>query len=314
MIRPLYPRPVFPRNGYPESDGKPMAETDIHRDLMFELIAVLKGRYAADPNVYVSGNLLMFYQPGDKRKHVSPDCFVVFGVPDGFRPNYLTWEEGKGPDVVIELTSKSTRREDQESKFELYRDVLKVKEYFLFDPEEDYLSPSLQGYRLRSGAYQTVRPKAGRLPCQTLGVHLERDGDRLRLWDPLTALWLPSLSEQVRDGRRQVREEQERAEVERERAEVERERAEVERERAEVERERAEAEQRKAEGERKKADTERKKADTERKKADEERKKADEERQKADEERQKADEERKKNAALEAEVARLKRLLGGIGD
>jgi Uma2 family endonuclease len=245
MIRPLHPRPVFPRNGYPESDGKPMAETDTHRDLMFELIAVLKERYAADPNAYVSGNLLLFYRPGDKRKHVSPDCFVVFGVPDGFRPNYLTWEEGKGPDVVIELTSRSTRREDVQTKFALYRDVLKVKEYFLFDPDEEYLVPSVQGYRLRAGEYQTIRTKDGRLPSVQLGLHLERDGDRLRLWDPQAGRWLPSPAERVIEERRKAREEQERAEAERERAEAERERAEAERERAETERRQAEAERRK---------------------------------------------------------------------
>lgn len=136
---------------YPTSDGRPKAETDYHRELMYQLIAELKARYAAEPNTYVSGNLLIFYRPNDCRRHVSPDCFVVFGVPKMDRLNYLTWEEAKGPDVAIELTSKTTRREDVETKFALYRDVLKVKEYFLFDPFEDYLSPSMQGYRLRSG-------------------------------------------------------------------------------------------------------------------------------------------------------------------
>jgi Uma2 family endonuclease len=241
MIQPLHPRRVFPRNGYPESDGKPMAETDTHRDLMFELIAVLKERYATDPNVYVSGNLLLYYEPGNRRKHVSPDCFVAFGVPDGFRPNYLTWEEGKGPDVVIELTSKSTRREDQETKFELYRDVLKVKEYFLFDPEEDYLVPPMQGFRLRAGAYQGIRLKDARLPSLQLGLHLERDGDRLRLWDPQTGRWLPSPAERVSEERRRAEEERDRADAEFERAEAEAERAEAERQKnvalaAEIER------------------------------------------------------------------------------
>ena len=47
------------------------------------------------------------------------------GVPKGTRDNYILWEEGKGPDVVIELTSSSTHQEDIEGKFRLYRDVLK---------------------------------------------------------------------------------------------------------------------------------------------------------------------------------------------
>ena len=67
------------------------------------------------------------------------------------RDDYLVWKEGKTPDVVIEITSKTTRREDQTKKRALYRDVLKVPEYFQFDPREEYLKPSLQGHRLVEG-------------------------------------------------------------------------------------------------------------------------------------------------------------------
>src|SRR3954453_18045282 len=127
--------PPLLKNGYPTSDGKPMAETDTHRRLRNALIEILMAFYQAQPRVYVSGNLLLFYEPGNKRRHVSPDVFVVRGVPKGIRENYILWEEGKGPDVVIELTSSSTRKDDVKGKFRLYRDVLKVPEYFLFDPK-----------------------------------------------------------------------------------------------------------------------------------------------------------------------------------
>jgi Uma2 family endonuclease len=185
------------RNGYPTSDGKPMAETDHHRKLMTDLIQTLHAHYADDPMVYVSGNLLLFYERGNKRRHVSPDVFVVKGVPKGDRINYLMWEEGKGPDVVIELTSSSTRQEDKKKKFELYRDTLKVREYFLFDPMGDYLKPPLQGYRLRAGTYVEIRPVQGRLPSQALGLHLERDGKNLRLHDPAKAQRLPTPEERT---------------------------------------------------------------------------------------------------------------------
>ena len=62
---------------YPTSDKRPMAETDDHRDLMVEVIDTLKIRYASYPRVYVSGNLLVFYEPGDRLRHLSPDVFVV---------------------------------------------------------------------------------------------------------------------------------------------------------------------------------------------------------------------------------------------
>src|SRR6266849_4154395 len=136
---------------YPTSDGKPMAETDWHRDLMAALIETLKIYYAAQQLVYVSANLLMFYEQGNRRRHVSPDVFVVKGVPKHDRPNYLVWLERKGPDVVIEITSSSTRREDVRQKRDLYQNTLRVREYFLFDPDADYLDPPLQGFRLVKG-------------------------------------------------------------------------------------------------------------------------------------------------------------------
>lgn len=54
------------KNIYPTTDGKPMAETDWHRELMIALIQMLKGFYESLANVYVSGNLLIFYEPGNK--------------------------------------------------------------------------------------------------------------------------------------------------------------------------------------------------------------------------------------------------------
>ncbi|OWK46533.1 hypothetical protein FRUB_00232 [Fimbriiglobus ruber] len=176
-----------------------MAETDWHRELMLIIIDVLKCRYAADPDIYVSGNLLIFYEEGNKRRHLAPDCFVVKGVPKVMRPNYLMWEEGKGPDVVIELTSKTTRAEDTRKKFELYRDKFGVTEYFLFDPYEDYLTPSMQGFRRVKAEFRSVKPVNNRLPSKVLGLHLERDGKALRLWNPETDSWLPTPEEREKD-------------------------------------------------------------------------------------------------------------------
>ena len=171
---------------YPTGDGQPMAETPIHRDNMIAMLDVLRARYAADPMVYISGNMFLYYVPGKKRRHVSPDVFLVRDIPNKDRDAYFVWEEGKGPDVVFEYTSKSTRNEDLVDKYNLYQDVLKVSEYFLFDPKQEYLTPSLQGFRLRSGRYVPIEPVEGRLPSEVLGLHLEREGAFLRLHDPAT--------------------------------------------------------------------------------------------------------------------------------
>lgn len=184
-------------NGYPTSDHRPMAETDLHRKLMFRLIEVLTAFYASMKDVYVSGNLLIFYEEGNRRRHVAPDVFVVKGVPKRDRLNYLLWEEGKGLNVAIELTSSTTRAEDTRKKLALYQDVLQVKEYFLFDPKGDYLKPRLQGHRLRGGVYHPIRLLEGRLPSRELGLHLETAGDDLRLFNPATGLWLPTPEEML---------------------------------------------------------------------------------------------------------------------
>ncbi|MBI3407831.1 MAG: Uma2 family endonuclease [Planctomycetes bacterium] len=174
-----------------------MAETDWHRELMIALIHTLKAFFAHNPIVYVSGNLLVFYVRGDRLKHLSPDVFVVKGVHDHERPHYLIWEEGKAPQFVIELTSSSTRDEDIDDKFSLYQDMLKVQEYFLFDPLAEYLDPPLRGYRLKKGKYRPIPMIEGRLPSKVLNLHLERDGRRLRLWNPKTEAWLRTPQEEI---------------------------------------------------------------------------------------------------------------------
>ena len=120
--------------------------------------------------------------------------FVVRGVPKVVRPrrrNYLLWEEGQAPQFVVEFSSETTREVDQTTKRTIYQDVLRVSEYFLFDPFEEYLHPRLQGYRLAKGVYRPIRPVKGRLPSKVLGLHLEADGELLRLYDPATRRRLP---------------------------------------------------------------------------------------------------------------------------
>ncbi len=158
---------------YPTSDGRPMAETDWHRKLMTILIEILETFFAGQ-RVYVSGNLLIYYERGNRRRHVSPDVFVVPGVESRVRDYYLVWEERHAPEVAIELTSSSTREEDRTTKMTLYQDTLKVREYYLFDPRGEWLTPPLHGYRLYNGKYRKIRPRRGRLPSEVLGLELER--------------------------------------------------------------------------------------------------------------------------------------------
>ncbi len=229
IIPPVSP-PATPGSAeidYPSSDGRPLAETPLHRDVLVTAIDVLDRHFVSDPRAYVSGNMLVFYEPGNKRKHVSPDVFVVFGVPkDKPRDYYLVWEEGRGPDVVIEITSKSTQDEDVGRKLTLYRDVLKVPEYFLFDPRAEYLVPPLTGYRLVEGQYQLITPVGRQWPSAALGLHLEADGGELRFHDPITGRWLPTQAEIVATERAMAEAQRERAD--RQQDEIDRLRREIE--------------------------------------------------------------------------------------
>jgi Uma2 family endonuclease len=150
---------------YPTTDGKPIAETQIHRDDVMDLIQSLEDYSANQPQVYVGGNLLLYYEEGNRRKHVSPDLFVTLGIKkEPLRDDDLFWIEGRAPDVV-EITSKSTKREDMKKNFEIYRDVLKVSEYFLFDRTHDDLKSPLHGYRLVGSDDAAIEPQS-HSPCQ----------------------------------------------------------------------------------------------------------------------------------------------------
>ena len=175
-----------------------MGETDLHRTLMADLIGTLM-RYYKGQQVYVSGNLLLFYRQKDKRRHVSPDVLVTKGLGMYPRLNYILWQEKLPPNFVIEITSASTRREDTKDKFELYRDEINVAEYFVFDPNGEYLNPQLQGWRLAGGEYLPIPLVERRMPSEQLGLHLEADGNQLRLYNPATRRWLPTLSEEIEE-------------------------------------------------------------------------------------------------------------------
>src|SRR5258708_2797797 len=103
MPPPTRSRPTANQE-YPTQTGRPRGETDFHHALAEGLRRTLDAHFAADPFVYVAAGQMMFYVPGDRRRHVQPDVMVVRGVARRDRPNYLVWEEAKGPDVVVEIT------------------------------------------------------------------------------------------------------------------------------------------------------------------------------------------------------------------
>ncbi|MGH9838476.1 MAG: Uma2 family endonuclease, partial [Blastocatellia bacterium] len=216
---------------YPESDGEPMAETDIHRNLMAELIAELETHFRDEPDVYVSGNLFIYYIEGKPGKRVAPDVFVVRGVPKHERRVYKLWEEGPVPEVAFEISSRKTWGDDLQRKWLLYA-RLGVKEYFLFDPEYDYLDEALVAYRLEDGQYTRIEVNEGRVHSRTLDLELVDTSKTLRLFNPQTGEFLPTRLEQEQ-ARQQAEQARQQAEQARQQAEQARQQAEQARQQAE---------------------------------------------------------------------------------
>lgn len=92
-----------------------MGETDLHREEMFRQIH-LSPAYFAGQRVYVAGNILLYYEQGNPKKCVVPDCLVAKGLSPKKRGTYKIWVEAKAPDVVFETTSRKTKKKDPVDK------------------------------------------------------------------------------------------------------------------------------------------------------------------------------------------------------
>ena len=253
---------------YPDSDGKPVAESDFQLTVLTYAREALRTHFRAREDVYVAANLLIYYQEGDAKVRVAPDVFVVVGAPSHERSSYLLWQEPKAPDWVLEITSHSTRAEDQGPKRELYR-RLGVAEYWQYDPTGDYLRPQLQGLVLEAGEYQAMASGERRdgtqvMASAVLGLELRASERGLRFHDPETGRDLPTHAE-ISAALRQAEAERQQAEAERQHAEAERQHAEAERQQERIARRQAEAERtarRQAEAERQQERTARRRAET----------------------------------------------------
>jgi Uma2 family endonuclease len=178
---------------YPDRDGKPMAETGIHVLVMMTLIATLRHYFRHRPDVYVIGNIFLYYEEGHPESRRSPDVMVIKGVEPGEeRRSFKTWEERAIPSVVIEITSEETADEDSGPKRQLY-ERLGVREYFLFDPLHDYLERPLMGYRLIGEEYEPLPPAVdGGLLSAELGLRLVPEGNSLALFRFRTGERIPA--------------------------------------------------------------------------------------------------------------------------
>ena len=190
---------------YPSGDGQPMAENDWQLLAIINSVSALQHHYRDRPDVYVSGDLFIYYEEGNPRARVAPDVFVAFGVSSHKRPSYKLWEEGVVPAFVMEVASVSTWREDDGRKAKLY-ERLGVPEYWQYDPTGEYLGLRLKGRRLVEGAYvpqPVVESIDGTLllRSETLELDFRVKGEESHFFDPGKGERLLSHKDQTRRAR-----------------------------------------------------------------------------------------------------------------
>jgi Uma2 family endonuclease len=195
-----------------------MGETDFHIFAVILLREALEDYLAGRPDAYVASTMILYFDRGNPSGRRDPDVLVALGVGRQRRRSFRTWEEGAVPSVLFEVSSEGTYREDLGEKRSLY-ERLGVPEYFLFDPEGQWLRPVLQGFRLAGGAYAALPPAPdGSLRSAQLGLRLVPEGTRLRLVDACTGAPVPTRAERIEHERQRAEAERQRADAERHRA------------------------------------------------------------------------------------------------
>ena len=200
----------------PYDDGMPM-ESQRHAIQLQLLMDPLRLYWTDRHDVFVGGNMFVYFSLEQVRNQDfrGPDFFVALGVPKRERKSWVVWQEGKGPDVVIELLSDSTAARDKGEKKLIYQDRLRVPEYFWFDP----FSGECVGFTLRDGVYVSIAMDAQeRLFSQQLdlvlvqweGIYQDLHARWLR-WATVTGGLLPTPQEALEQEQQRAAEAQQRA-------------------------------------------------------------------------------------------------------
>ena len=180
---------------YPEEDGKPMAASDLHRDILMRTIDALTEHFLPDSSVYVSGDILMYYVEGLPEKVVAPDVLVTFGIGKKRRRTYKVWEEGRVPEFAMEFSSENTYRNDLDGKMKLYAS-LGIRDYFLYDAEALFLPSPLMGFMLVDRTYMAISAdESGGVRSAALNLDFHARDEGLGIYDPVAGTWLQTPAE-----------------------------------------------------------------------------------------------------------------------
>ena len=186
---------------YNPDQPEPMPEAMEQETIVNEILNILASRFTdfwQRPDVFLSSNTILCYEPSNLNVRRQPDIYLAFGVDQGAirrRRLYLPWEAGKPPDLAMEVGSESTGSEDTIAKTRIYAET-GIGEYWRFDPSGgQHHGEPLWGGVLRDGVYHPValtREPDGILKgySELLGLYLCWDDGWPRFYDPATGTYL----------------------------------------------------------------------------------------------------------------------------
>ncbi len=200
--------PEIPENViFPSGDlysDEPPVETELHLRQIIILLNCLEWLWRERNDFYAAGNLTIYYSPRQKKSQDfrGPDFFVVLDTEKKTRKSWVVWEEdGKYPNVIIEILSPNTADVDKGFKKKLYQNTFRTPDYFWFDP----YSLELAGFHLVDGKYQSIpENESGYLWSEQLGLYLGIYNKQLRFFTSSGEL-VPT-PEEVAESERQEKE------------------------------------------------------------------------------------------------------------
>lgn len=162
---------------------EPPVESELHLRQIILLIQCLERLWRDRQDFYAAGNLTIYYSPRQVKSEDfrGPDFFVVLGTERKPRKSWTVWEEnGKYPDVIVEILSKKTAAVDRGLKKQIYQNKFRTAEYFWFDPD----TLEFEGFVMVGGQYQTIAPNpSGYLWSQELELYLGIRDRKLRFFN-----------------------------------------------------------------------------------------------------------------------------------
>ncbi|NMG08331.1 Uma2 family endonuclease [Brasilonema sp. UFV-L1] len=172
----------------PDASGllsdEPEMESSLHYMQLLLLVSCLEWLWRDQNDFFIGANLTIYFsrQQLRNRDFRGPDFFLVKNTEKRPRNSWVVWEEdGRYPDLIIELLSQSTAQVDRDLKKNLYQNRFRTPEYFWFSPE----NLEFVGFELVGNEYQEIIPDAQEWRwSQVLGLYLGVEADKLRYFTP----------------------------------------------------------------------------------------------------------------------------------